>query len=364
LTSPRADLPALSVVLPVYNGARFLGAALDSVLAQDFRDFECIAVDDGSTDQSAEILDEYQRRDARLHVFHQSNAGLVDTLNIAIGLCRAPLVARMDADDICLDGRFAMQMSHFRGRDDLAALGGQVQLIDGKGRPIRLVDYPGGGEELAACLEHGSPLAHPAVMFRKAAVERVGSYRKAFSHAEDYDLWLRLHEAGYGIENLKIPLLGYRQHDEKVSLVHRQQQALATLAARCAHRMRIAGLPDPTADLDRLDESLLDRFPAALMAEFESEELAVRLGAISFDKGEKLERVLAVFESLPSNLQCSRSGMRFLLRMGWAALKRHSYLDAASCVRRAVSAAPLNVASVVWQKLLRAFSRSLDAVAK
>src|SRR5579872_5243236 len=121
------DVPPLSVVLPVYNAARFLMSALDSILSQDFREFECIAINDGSTDQSASILEEYQRRDPRLQVLHQSNAGLVETLNRAISVSRAPLIARMDADDVCLPGRFTAQTRYFQGRSDLGALGGQVR---------------------------------------------------------------------------------------------------------------------------------------------------------------------------------------------------------------------------------------------
>jgi hypothetical protein len=231
-------------------------------------------------------------------------------------------------------------------------LGGQIQLIDVKGQPLRLVEYPSGGNELEMFLAKGSPLAHPAVMFRKAAVEQVGLYRKAFTHAEDYDLWLRIHEAGYAIENLKIPLLGYRQHDAKASYVHRRQQALATLVARCAHRARVAGLADPTAGLDRIDENLLDRLPAGLIADFEAELFALRLGVVPFDTREELGEALAAFERVPVSLRSSRSGMRFLLQASRIAAKHHLYFVAATCVSRALSVAPLEVASIVWEKLV------------
>src|SRR5262245_7493975 len=93
--------PAVSVLMPVYNGGRFLAAAVESVLAQTFTDLELIAIDDGSTDASAQVLRDLAARDARLRVVHQDNQGIVASLNTALALARAPLVARMDADDIC-----------------------------------------------------------------------------------------------------------------------------------------------------------------------------------------------------------------------------------------------------------------------
>lgn len=336
----KAIVPALSVVLPVYNAAPFLDEAVTSILEQDFRDFECIAIDDGSTDASAEILDEYGRRDARLRVLHQPNAGIVETLNRGIGLARAPLIARMDADDVCLPGRFAVQMSNFSQRDDLGVLGGQVQLIDDEGRLLRLADYPAGGDGLKALLLQGSPVAHPAVMLRKAAIEKAGLYRRAFRHAEDYDLWLRVHERGYAIENLKVPLLRYRQHAGKMSLVHERQQALATLAARCAHRVRMAGLIDPTAGLDCLDEQVFDLFPPEPMADFKDELFAVHMGTPSFETEQDLVQALAAFRRLPANLQRTRSGVRFLLRAGVGALKLRSYSLALATIARALVTAP------------------------
>src|SRR5262245_15036509 len=94
------SLPAISVLMPVYNAGRFLAPALDSVLAQTFADFELIAIDDGSGDASGAVLAEYAVRDQRIRIFAQENRGIVATLNRALELARAPIVARMDADDL------------------------------------------------------------------------------------------------------------------------------------------------------------------------------------------------------------------------------------------------------------------------
>ncbi len=360
MTRETAQTPALSVVLPVYNAANFLEAALNSVLSQDFRDFECIAINDGSTDQSGLILDQYQKRDARMHVLHQDNAGLVETLNRGIAASRAPLIARMDADDICLPGRFAAQMQHFRGRNDLAALGGQIQLINEQGDLLRTVDYPASGKELEALLCMGSPVAHPAVMLRKAAVQKVGLYRKTFRHVEDYDLWLRLYEAGYAIENLKVPLIGYRQHGKKVSIVHRREQAITTLAARCAHRARLAGLPDPTAGLDRLDEHVFELFPSALITDLRDEIFTARIGLHSFESEEQVVQGLAAFGRMPVNLQRTRRGAAFLLHAGLGAWRCHRYSLALASFVRAFTTAPVKIVRAGAQKLVHFLRGSLS----
>jgi hypothetical protein len=218
-----------------------------------------------------------------------------------------------------------------------------VQLIDDEGRFSRLVDYPAGGQELESFLSDGSPLAHPAVMLRKMAVESVGLYRPAFKHAEDYDLWLRVHDAGYAIENLKTPLLKYRQHAAKVSVVHRRQQALATLAAQCAHRARQAELPDPTVGLDRLDELVFDLFPRELMAGFGDRLFAVHMAAASFETRQNLVQALSEFQRLPADLQRTRAGVSFLTRAGLGALQLRLVALGLATIARAFMMAPAEV---------------------
>jgi glycosyltransferase involved in cell wall biosynthesis len=103
--------PAISVLMPVYNAGRFLPAAIESILAQTCADFELIAIDDGSRDGSADVLAQFAARDPRVRVLTQENRGIVATLNRALELARAPLVARMDADDLSRRDRFAKQVA-------------------------------------------------------------------------------------------------------------------------------------------------------------------------------------------------------------------------------------------------------------
>src|SRR5258708_3222455 len=179
--------PRVSVVMPVLNGGSFLEAALESILQQSFKDFELIAIDDGSTDQSVSLLSGFARSDERIRLITQANAGIVASLNRALGLARGEYLARMDADDVALPSRFAMQVAYLDGHPDVAVVGSAIRLIDADGNTIRDVDYPLAPAEVCKFLvQIGCALAHPAVMMRNADGAAVGGYRAAYRHARGY----------------------------------------------------------------------------------------------------------------------------------------------------------------------------------
>jgi len=254
--------PRVSVVLPVYNGEPFLAEAVNSILAQRFRDFELIAINDGSTDASGETLDRAARTDTRVIVLHLANAGLIAALNRGLTLARGEFIARMDQDDLAHPERFARQVAFLDAHADIAVIGCAVTLIDERGRSIRDVIYPGTPDAVAAFLEIGSALAHPSVVMRREAVLALGGYRAAYRHAEDYDLWLRMAER-YRLANLPDRLLLYRQHPAKLSAVYAVEQRLATRIALLAARCRRAGRPDPTDGLSALTPEDIERFDLA-----------------------------------------------------------------------------------------------------
>ena len=125
--------PAISVVMSVYNGARYLHPAVESILEQDFADFEFIIVDDGSTDGSGAILLEFAEKDARIRLIQRENRGLVASLNEAIALARAPLIARMDCDDIAMPDRFTRQIEYLADHPEIAIVGSHIHEIDEDG---------------------------------------------------------------------------------------------------------------------------------------------------------------------------------------------------------------------------------------
>jgi GT2 family glycosyltransferase len=292
--------PTISVILPVYNSEAYLGLAVDSVLAQTFRDFELIAIEGGSTDRSRAILGEFAARDARVRVITQSARGLVGALNEGIAAGRGEFLARMDADDISHPERFTKQLVFLRGHPDIAVVGSTMTLIDAEGLPIRDIDYPIQPSEVARSLECGSALAHPAVMMRTEAVRQMHGYRAVLDHAEDYDLWLRMAER-FQLANLPDRLLSYRHHAGKRGCLFAFEQELHTQFARLSAAARRAGRPDPLDGLTSLALADIGRF--ALSAA-EREQLALSLlgplqGAQKPEELEWIGEIMGLIETPP-----------------------------------------------------------------
>jgi glycosyltransferase involved in cell wall biosynthesis len=191
----------VSVLLPARDAADTLPECLDSLAAQSLRDHEVVAVDDGSADGTASVLAAAARRDPRLRHLRTPPRGIVAALETALGAARAPLVARMDADDVAHPDRLARQARRLAEDARTDVLGSRVRLFGG--------GMPGGGmaayvDWLNGLLDHDaivrdlfveSPLVHPSVMMRTADLRALGGYR-AFDGPEDYDLWLRAHARG------------------------------------------------------------------------------------------------------------------------------------------------------------------------
>lgn len=207
--------------MPVYNAQRYLARAVESVLNQTFRDFELIAVDDGSRDESLSILRRYAGQDARVRVVSRPNTGIVGALNDGLDACRGEFVARMDSDDLCIPNRFEKQLAYMRGHPECVLVGSQVLLIDPDDAPIcPKHDTLFTHEEIEyAHLHWGWPTVHPATMMRREAIERVGRYREEYKWLEDLDLFLRLGEVGR-LANLPEVLLHYRLHAQSVCHTH------------------------------------------------------------------------------------------------------------------------------------------------
>lgn len=230
----------LSVVMPVYNGEKYLREAVESVLNQSFSDFEFIIINDGSTDDSSRILHEYQRADQRIRLIERENKGLIYSLNEGIRESSSELIARMDADDICYPDRFKLQIDFMTQAPETVVLGTLVELIDTDGYLICEFTKKTEHEEIDQQHMHGvgGAIIHPSVMMRKKALEKVGVYDESCPNAEDIDLWLKLAEVG-DISNLNEVLLLYRQHAESIGYTQRSSQINSTInavAAACHRR--------------------------------------------------------------------------------------------------------------------------------
>jgi len=242
--------------MAVRDGGQYAKEALDSVLGQSFQDFEFIVINDGSTDNTAEILEHYARLDTRLVVVHQENRGLTAALNTGCRLARGKYIARMDADDITVRERFRTQVHFLDRHSAVAVLGGAIKVIDPRGMSIGEWRYPVDDQQIKEMLHRTNCLCHPAVMMRKDAFDAAKGYRKPFLHAEDYDLWLRMAER-FEFANLPDVLLYYRIHAHQVSPRNLRQQVFSALAAEAAARFRRNTGHEPSLPADAVNSDTL-----------------------------------------------------------------------------------------------------------
>jgi GT2 family glycosyltransferase len=248
-----SETPAVSVVMSVRGGERFLAAAIESVLAQTLTDLELVVMDDGSSDSSPQILAAYASSDERVLVHRHEHAGLATSLNRGIGHARSPLIARLDADDVARPRRLELQVAHLAQNSGVGLVGGAVAFIDDDGRRFAEARYPETDAEIRRAFASTTPFVHSAVTMRREAFDAVGGYRAAFPHAEDLDLWLRI-GAVSELANLAETVVAYRIHSRQSTVTELERQSLSALGARVAWRAREQGVPDPferTALVDR-----------------------------------------------------------------------------------------------------------------
>ena len=236
------DQPLVSVLLPVRDAEESLGACLESLVDQSFQDWECLAVDDHSSDRSREILDSWAARDRRIIVIDPPEpGGIVGALEAARMCARGTFLARQDADDRSLPSRLAMQVEALRGNPTLAVTGCLTWtpgvLSDGM---LRYLEWMAGCIDPPTCAREiwiESPIAHPTAMMRASALEEIGGYRD-LDWPEDYDLWFRLHRAGWGIANLPHVLYEWTDHPGRLSRRSARYAPEAFLRCRMHHMRR------------------------------------------------------------------------------------------------------------------------------
>jgi glycosyltransferase involved in cell wall biosynthesis len=265
--------PLLSVVMPVRNGARWLGEAIDSVLQQTFSELELLVIDDASTDQTPQILTEWSRRDGRIRVLRQHDRGLVAALNYGLAEARGPLMARLDADDLAAPERLERQIRILDNDPRIGLLGSWAQRIDEHGQSRGNLRPETRPEKLVDILTHANPFIHSSITLRTEIARGLGGYRAVFEAAEDYDLWLRMSEVT-SLANLPEPLVQYRRHGSNVTAQKAVRQSFSVrLAQRAAWVRRRTGR-DPAIDLAIAPDW---RLPQALNSFYAEDVITYRL---------------------------------------------------------------------------------------
>jgi glycosyltransferase involved in cell wall biosynthesis len=213
------SIPRITVLMPVYNGEKYLREAIDSMLLQTFRDFEFLIIDDGSTDRSVEIIKSYT--DPRIWLHNENNLGIIATLNKGINLAHGEYIARMDSDDISLPLRLEKQVVFMDENIDVGVCGTWIKKFMGGDS---IVKSPVTFEEIKCMLLFGSCLAHPTVMLRTETLRRFNlNYNINHKHAEDYGLWIRCSKY-FKLMNIPEVLLMYRWHSNQISQASDRQQ--------------------------------------------------------------------------------------------------------------------------------------------
>ena len=207
--------PAVSVLMGVHNGIPWVTQAVTSILNQTAGDLELVVVDDGSTDETPAAL--APLIDARLRVVRQPRRGLTRALNYALTVATAPLIARLDADDVALPERLARQRAMLDAHADIGMLGTGAREIDAAGNEVGLVIPPVDHAALRRALIRANPFVHSSVMMRRRILETLGGYDERLCVAQDYDLWMRM-AAVTRLGNIPEPLVVRRLLADRVSV--------------------------------------------------------------------------------------------------------------------------------------------------
>jgi GT2 family glycosyltransferase len=258
----RMTSPDVSVIMTVRNGEDYVASAMNSVLASTDVSLELIVIDDGSTDRTAQILDDLALTNQNVFVRHEPPRGIVPSATIGCGLAKAPLLARLDADDLSEPHRLATQLRRFRDNPGLVLVGTWMHLIDAGGRRVGRLDYAADDAALRADLQRRNPFVHSSIMLRAEAFAKIGGYRPAMEMAEDYDLCLRLAECGE-VANVPECLGSYRLHAAQISVRKSFQQGFIASLARESAAARARSQPDPIDGLPH-PISPQDKLPAAI----------------------------------------------------------------------------------------------------
>jgi hypothetical protein len=275
-------MPRVTVLMPLFNGERHVGAAIESILRQTYRDFELVIVDDGSTDQSRQIARSYQ--DPRIRILvNDRNIGLAASLNRGLTASHGELIARQDNDDLSDPERLDRQVAMMAARPELALLGSQADAIGEDGRALKPVDRPIDEISIRWYGLFDNPFVHTSVMFRRALVwdDDIHGYPE-LAYAEDYALWSSVMRR-YPVANLADRLVTFRV---------RSTSKMGSLEDMSPDGRRSTGFPEIVRRLVR------DNIVSAFGSQLSDDEATLMAGFVLGVPVDRLDRFLTVFHRL------------------------------------------------------------------
>lgn len=226
--------PLVSVCMPCYNDACYLAESINSILSQSFDDFELLIVDDGSEDESIQVIESYH--DHRIRLIRNEH-DFIGSLNLLLQEAKGKYIARMDSDDIMFPDRLLIQFNYMEENPDLDILGGGMEFFGGR-RGMFLPMVRERRLELKDFID-GNILAHPTVMCRCKSLQQYSlAYRKEYIYAEDYKLWIEALNNGLSVDNLQTVFIKYRvspkqnsskYYTQQKAIVSKLKQEIATL---------------------------------------------------------------------------------------------------------------------------------------
>jgi len=222
----------VSILLPVYNDEEFISKSVSSVLKSTYKNFELIIINDGSTDKSPEIINDF--KDPRIKLYDKQNSGLIESLNYGLTKCNSEIIMRMDGDDEISENKIEIQLKSFLNSDSVLH-GTGAKIIDNSSRVLQEISVNEDHKDIINNLRTlNTSMIHPSIMFYKDIILKSGGYDSKFEVAEDYELYYRISRIGK-LTNIDLPLLMLRKNEHNISKKRSSTQTLNTLIARTAY---------------------------------------------------------------------------------------------------------------------------------
>ncbi|HLD82791.1 MAG TPA: glycosyltransferase [Candidatus Omnitrophota bacterium] len=318
----------LSVILSAYNSQDTISQAIESVLTQSFRDFEFIIIDDGSMDNTAAIVGDYQEKDKRIVLIQQENKGLTKSLNTGINLAKGEYIARQDADDLSSPDRLLEQVNFLDRNKEIGFAGSSCEVVDEKGYFLNYAYAVNNPKKNIARLKKQNIFCHGSMIFRRLALNNAHGYRDFFKYAQDYDLYLRLIEFTIpGAVNRVLYRRRIRLDSISIATLN-LQLAYANLAKRC-YQYRLLNQDDNSLLQDSFLEDSVRLFPCGYTLPFMKSLYSIKRNDIEtarntirpylFPVSINKQRLYALwfFSYMPSGIR----NLIFMMKTGYRNLK-------------------------------------------